>query len=122
MLLHYLDLVERFEDVIVLQSVLSAVKDASLVAYRKVVERTKANAGVYLYYNDFARQTATQRVADESELQYLVRRLVLATAYLSDHFAQVAPVFLLTENEDVRATAVNFGVNAMTADEFVNEL
>lgn len=48
------------------------VKEASLVAYRKIVERTRSKAGFFLYYNEFSCDAVAERAAGASEMQFTI--------------------------------------------------
>lgn len=47
--------------------------------------------------------------------------MIVACVWLSEHFADTAPLYLLSDNDVVQQAAVNFGINVLSVERYLEQ-
>lgn len=127
--LHQIDIIEHvaFKDVIVLQTVLDEVRARSLQIYNRIKTLLDdPSKHFYLFSNEHNRQTAIERLKDETMNDRNDRAIRTSTLWYNNHLKThpngEITVILITDDKDNKTKAQQDGLIACTMVEYVDEL
>ncbi|XP_049849397.1 uncharacterized protein LOC126318621 [Schistocerca gregaria] len=123
--LNQMELLQRSEikDVIILQTVLEGVREASHQYYQLLRDICgDGERHFYIFSNEFHEETHVERNPGETRRAFNARTMRVAAAWYRDHFKGSASIYVVTNNERDAELAREDGLQVLTMYEYLSKL